>query len=81
MAYTPNASSADSLFNGVFGKTVFTWAHGLGQVPRTYRVEATTTAAAGLRAVTVDATNVTVTYLLAPSVGTNNLGLHFEAAL
>lgn len=66
------AGSATPASNGVL--TTFTIPHGLGVVPTSYSVTAgNVLSAANAYAVTADATNLTVTYLLAPTAGTLSL--------
>lgn len=68
-------------FSGTGILTTFTIAHGLGGTPTRYVVSPASSIAAALYYVTVDATNLTVTYLVAPGTGTNNISLNWHAWL
>jgi len=67
--------------NGNGSATAFTIAHGLAAAPGTVTVTPGHADAKGDFHVTVDATNITVTYATAPASGTNNVVLNWRAQL
>ena len=73
------ASGNGSIIRGVSTKTgngstkVFTIAHGMSATPSAYFVHPTSVDALGSFILSVDATNITVTYSVAPPSGTSNL--------
>lgn len=67
-----------SVQNGTGAKTAFTIAHGLGAAPTHVAVTPGSAAAAGPFYATADATNLTVTYLTAPTTGTGNVTLNWR---
>ena len=79
----PSAASGlldtGTLVRGVTNKSgngstkVFTIAHGYSGTPVSYLVNATSVDAFGAFTIAVDATNITLTYQVAPPTGTNNL--------
>jgi hypothetical protein len=67
-------SAGGAIFKSGNGTTtVFTIAHGLTSIPDVYFALPTNTAARGDISYSVDATNITLTYPIAPASGTNNL--------
>jgi hypothetical protein len=67
-------SAGGAIFKSGNGTTtVFTIAHGLTSTPDVYFALPTNTAARGDISYSVDATNITLTYPIAPASGTNNL--------
>jgi parallel beta-helix repeat protein len=67
-------SAGGAIFkSGTGSQTVFTIAHGLTSTPDVYFALPTNTAARGDISYSVDATNITLTYPIAPASGTNNL--------
>lgn len=69
----------EAVFSGDGTKTTFSIAHGLPSAPSRFEVEATSAEAAYDYYVTVDATNIDVTFSTAPASGTDNVTLHWEA--
>ena len=73
------ASGNGSIIRGVSTKTgngstkVFTIAHGMSTTPTAYFVEPNSVDALGAFIKSVDATNITLTYSVAPPTGTSNL--------
>jgi len=73
------ASGNGSIIRGVATKTgngstkVFTIAHGMSTTPTAYFVDPTSVDALGSFTRSVDATNITITYSVAPPSGTSNL--------
>jgi len=60
--------------SGVGGSTItYNIPHGLGVTPTYARADAKNAASAGIQFVTWDATNIIITYSVAPASGTNNL--------
>ncbi len=72
---TTGATRGSSTQSGNGTTTSFTIAHGLSGVSSTSNVSLTprSAAAAGSYYVTTDATNITIIYIVAPTIGTNNL--------
>jgi hypothetical protein len=70
-----------SVASGTGSATVFTIPHGFSGMSSTSTVVATANSAAavGYTTVTIDATNITVTYSAAPASGTNNVVWSFWA--
>lgn len=68
-------------FNGTGAQTTFTIPHGLGVAPARKSVEAESATAAAPFYVTVDATNLTVTFTTAPATGTGNVVLGWTAGI
>jgi parallel beta-helix repeat protein len=67
-------SAGGAIFkSGTGSQTVFTIAHGLTSTPDVYFALPTNAAARGDISYSVDATNITLTYPVAPASGTNNL--------
>lgn len=60
--------------SGTGSATAFTIAHGLSPTPETYFVFPTTADAMGDYTLDIDATNITITYAIAPPNGSSNLG-------
>jgi hypothetical protein len=77
------ASSNDgtATFSGTGSQTAFTIAHGLMATPVTVNLTAGSAAAATPFYWTAGSTNITVTYVTAPSNGTNNVLLSWFAAI
>lgn len=71
-AYYGNAK-----FNGDGGTVTFNIPHGLGAIPSGFSVNASSADASGAFYITADATNVIVTYVVAPIVGVLNVELRF----
>lgn len=65
--------------NGTGALTAFVIPHGLGVVPQQFSAIAASVAAATSFYVTADATNLTVTYAVAPATGTGNVVLSWRA--
>jgi len=74
---TKNGGTAT--FSGDGSATTFTIAHGLAATPSKVSVTPGSADARGDFHVTVDATNITVTYATAPPSGTDNVVLHWYA--
>lgn len=72
-AATLNQSSgtATPVANGVI--TVFNITHGLGRIPTNVIVNGGNALSSATRIITWDATNITITYLVAPLTGTLSL--------
>lgn len=68
-------------FNGTGSQTQFTIAHGLGVTPDFISVEAYSDDARGEFTRLKDATNITITYAIAPPSGTNNVKFVWGAAM
>jgi hypothetical protein len=66
---------------GDASKVAFTIAHGLPAAPTQYYVTPRNAVSAALHFVTVDATNVTVTFLAAPPAAANNVTFVGYAAI
>jgi len=66
-------ASGTATFSGDGSTTTFTIAHGLSAAPTSFYVTPTSADAAGSFYLTADATNITITYSIAPPSGTNNL--------
>jgi hypothetical protein len=66
-------------FSGTGAQTAFVIAHGLGFTPSRFSVTPRTSAASGAQSVTADATNLTVTYTVAPVLGSGNVILGWQA--
>lgn len=67
-------------FNGTGAQTAFVIAHGLApDEPRNVQVSAGSPNASGARSIAVDSTNITVTFLAAPTAGTGNVVLRWMA--
>lgn len=78
--YEPILSNrATATFNGTGAQTAFVIPHMLDATPTNAEVTPGTSAAAGNRYVTFDATNITVTYTTAPATGTGNVVLNWRA--
>lgn len=79
MGGTGNLSHNGGLatFSGTGTTTAFTIAHSLFDVPTVVEVVPNTVDARGSFIVTADATNITVTYPVAPPSGTNNVKLYW----
>jgi hypothetical protein len=67
-------------FSGTGAQTVFTITHELGVTPDFISVEAGSDDARGEFTRTKDATNITITYAIAPPSGTNNVKFEWGAA-
>jgi hypothetical protein len=67
--------------SGNGSQTVFNIAHGLGDVPTDYRAEPLTADSRASRLLSADATNIIVTFDVAPPVGTNNVSFSWFAKL
>src|SRR6478672_10697062 len=67
------AASGTFSANGNSTNKVFTIPHGLGAVPTSVSVEAKSVDALGSFVPTWDATNITITYQVAPATGSNNV--------
>jgi hypothetical protein len=72
-------NSGQAVFSGTGTQTTFTIAHGLTTTPNKVLVTAGSADAKGDFYVTVDATNIYVTYATAPPAGTNNVVLYWRA--
>jgi nitrous oxidase accessory protein NosD len=72
-------NSGTATFSGNGTQTIFTIPHGLATTPKTVIVTPGSADAIGNFYVTVDATNITVTYTTAPPSGTNNIILYWRA--
>lgn len=70
----------ESIFSGTGLVTSFTIPHGLVGVPKAV-VTAGSADAANISYITIDATNITVNYAVAPPVGTNNITINWIASL
>jgi hypothetical protein len=69
-----------AVFTGTGVQTAFLIPHGLGVVPSSVSCEAGSTVATALMGVTaLDATNITVTFLVAPAAGAGNITLYWAA--
>lgn len=80
--FAPGAQNGGTAtFSGTGSATVFNIAHGLQQAPSTWSVDAASTAANGTFYVTASATQLTVTFAVAPASGTNNVVLAWTARL
>lgn len=66
--------------SGTGAAITFTIPHGLSGTPK-FLVTAASTAAAGISYSTVDATNITIHYAVAPVLGTNNVIINWSANL
>ena len=80
--YPPAAAAkrGTAVFSGNAVLTSFAIPHGLGAVPGAVSVEAGSAVAGALFAVTaLDATNITVTFVVAPAVGAGNVTLYWVA--
>jgi hypothetical protein len=72
-------------FNGTGAQTVFNIAHGVtddagaGVVPTFYDANGVDAVSNAAKTVTADATNIIVTYTVAPASGTNNVNLAWIA--
>lgn len=78
--YEPILSNrATATFSGTGAQTAFVIPHMLDGTPTTAEVVPATSAAAGNRFVTMDATNLTVTYTTAPASGSSNVVLNWRA--
>jgi hypothetical protein len=80
---TSVGSSGDGVatFSGTGAQTAFVINHGLFTTPVTVQVTAATSAAAASFYITVSATQITVTYLVAPAAGASNVVLNWWASL
>lgn len=79
---TGGSSAGTQSFSGDGSATAFSIAHGLSGTPVARAVWAESTDAAGDKYVSsVDATNITITFLTAPASGTDNVVLGFDARL
>ena len=67
-------------FNGTGAQTAFVIPHGIDTAPAAVNVTPGSSAASGAHYVTVDATNITVTFSAAPGSGTNNVVLNWAAS-
>lgn len=74
-------STGTSSQNGTGVLTTFNIPHGLGVIPSYYAVTPTSAIAAALSAMSADANNIIVNFLIAPTVGTNNLTWGWMAAI
>lgn len=74
-------AKGSSTQSGDASTTVFTIAHGLAGTPTWVNAEPKTTDADDDFAVTVNSTNITITYPFPPPTATNNLGWWWRAAL
>lgn len=77
----PTEASGVSTQNGTGAQTVFNIAHGLAGAPRAAIVTPGSTAATGAYFVTFDATNVIVTFTVAPASGSSNVVLNWQAEM
>lgn len=77
--YTDDTKGRATL-NGTGAATTFTIAHGMDAAPSMVIVTPGSSAASTAYYVTVDATNITVTYTVAPASGTGNVVLNWHAA-
>jgi len=80
---TPFRSSnqGQSVQNGTGAAVAFNIAHGLDAAPTNFRIGASTPASQALSTVTADATNIIVTFSVAPVLGTGNLVFNWDATL
>ena len=67
------SAGGTALRSGNAVNKIFTIAHGLGVVPDFVSVEPKSADAQGMFERAVDSTNITITYPVAPAIGTNNL--------
>lgn len=75
-----NLKAGSSTFSGTGIQTSFLIPHGLGITPTYYNVTPTSLLAAVLMYVSADSTNLTVTCITAPLIGTNNLTFNWMTA-
>jgi hypothetical protein len=75
----PTQASGKATLNGTGAQTAFTIAHGLAAAPTAVVVTAGSAAANGVHYATADATNITVTFAVAPATGTGNVVLNWSA--
>jgi hypothetical protein len=71
--------TGSSVQSGDGAGTEFTIAHGLGSEPSYVSVQAGSEDAVGAYHLTVDATNITVVYTVAPILGIDNLTFYWSA--
>jgi len=88
ISYDDAANTSTVALDGDFSRTVFSGngtanqfqiAHGLGEKPAYWIVNATTDDASGISHVTADSTNINVNYDTAPPSGTDNVVLNWLA--
>lgn len=79
-AASGSSSISQSTQSGDGVTTSFNIAHGLGGTPKVL-LTAIGADAAGYAYITVDATNITIVYNIAPASGTNNLKFNWQANL
>ena len=72
-ARTGAPTGGNASFNGTGAQTVFNIAHGITGTPNHFWAIPVTDAAHAKRTVTVNGTNIVVTYTTAPPSGTNNV--------
>ena len=72
-------SASVATLNGDGSTTIFTIAHGLDGAPRSHGVVPMTTVASAARTIAADATNLIVTYAVAPVSGAGNVVLAWHA--
>ncbi len=75
------SKKGSSVASGNGSLTTFTIAHSLGATPSFANVQAGSIDSAGISFITLDATNITVNYSVAPISGTNNLTFYYEASI
>jgi hypothetical protein len=73
LANAAHSTKLATVQTGDASKVAFTIAHGLSAAPTYYYVTPRNAASAALHFVTVDATNVTITFLAAPPAAANNV--------